>query len=421
MKPTHAAIIAALITLAPVAAYADTAPATPDLIAQAKPAASDAPATAAPTRTTAAASTPFSALQMGQKSAGGRNITAFDRPGQRGVGGYFSQEFTAGSDGKIYFDQRQLVMQTSAYLHDNLFFNAEVEYEHGADTAKGGEISIEQAWGEYSINDSLNLRAGILLIPLGRLNVFHDADYREATTRPLAVRQIVPSTWFGPGIGARGVFLPNDTMEISYEAYLTQGLTDQISAANGLRDARPQMSSDNNAGKAISSRVAFSPWLGMEVGVGGYFSPYDTDSSKWLSMGAVDLLWRNGPFELVGEASLVNTPGGTFKQNNADVAIPTMMGGYYLEGHYSFFPEVLRPTFLGKGLGFNDARFTAFARFGQVDTDFSQLTDMDRAEVVLGLNYRPVPNTALKVEWQRQIKMTGGATDAFISSLAMGF
>jgi hypothetical protein len=355
------------------------------------------------------------------KSPGGRNITAFDRPGQRGVGGYFAQEFTADSSGKMYFDQRQLVLQVSSYMHDNLFFNSEIEYEHGGDPSKGGEVKIEQAWGEYTVNEALNLRAGILLIPLGRINVFHDADFREATSRPLATRAIIPSTWFEPGIGARGVFTPNDEMEISYEAYVTQGLTSQIDAANGVRGARPQQGSDNNAGKALSGRVAFSPWLGTEIGLGGYASQYDDANSKWMGMGALDFLWRVGPFELVGEGSLVGTQGGTYKANNADVTTPTSMGGYYLEGHYSFFPEFLRESFLAKGLGFTDPRFTAFARWGQVDTDFSQVTDSDRAETVLGLNYRPVPNTALKVEWQRQFKLTGGTTDAFISSLAMGF
>lgn len=381
---------------------------------------SDAPAVAA--SDVPAAPKPMT-VGMGKdnRGPGGRNITAFDRPGQRGVGGYFAQELTADSTGKVFFDQRQMVLQVSSYLHDNLFFNTEIEYEHGGNPAGGGEISLEQAWGEYTVNEGLNLRAGIVLIPLGRLNVFHDADFREATTRPLATQRIIPSTWMEPGIGARGVFAPNDTMEISYEGYVTQGLNGQINAANGLRDARPAMSNDNNAGKAVSGRIALSPWLGTEVGLGGYFNAYDDTGAKWLSMGALDFIWRLGAFELVGEGSLVGTQGGTYKQNNADVTTPTSMGGYYLEGHYSFFPEIFRHSFLGTGLGFTDPRFTAFARFGQVDTDFSQATDSDRSEVVLGLNYRPVPNTAVKAEWQRQIKLIGGTTDAFIGSLAMGF
>jgi hypothetical protein len=418
-RPTQT-LLTVLLTLLPLAAVAETVPAEGS-----EPAAtaSDVPSQAA--RATAAANgvtAASAALQMGAKGHGGRNITAFDRPGQRGIGGYFAQEFTASSDGRVYFDARQMVLTASSYLHDNLFFNTEIEYNHGGDVGRGGEIKIEQAWGEYSINEALNLRAGILLIPVGRLNVYHDADFRETTARPLATRAIIPTTWYEPGVGARGAFSPNDTMEVSYEAYVTQGLTQEISAASGLSSARPQQGRDNNIGKAVTGRVAFSPWLGTEVGLSGYATPYDDASNKWMGLGALDMQWRQGPFEIVAEGSLVNTSGGTFTSNNATVTTPNSMGGYYVEGHYSFFPDFLRSTFLGNGLGFTDPRFTAFARWGQVDTDFANLTDADRNEIVLGMNYRPVPNTALKAEWQRQLRWAGGAPiDAFISSLAMGF
>src|SRR5690606_26028308 len=102
------------------------------------------------------------------RGAGGRAITAFDRPGQRGIGGYFAQEFTLPSNGPAYFDQRQMVLQASAFVHDSLFFNTEIEYEHGGDPLKGGEVKLEQAWGEWMIDDAFNFRSGIVLIPVGR-------------------------------------------------------------------------------------------------------------------------------------------------------------------------------------------------------------------------------------------------------------
>jgi hypothetical protein len=420
MKRSTIALMATLLSLSPLTALAGT----PGSDAQAA-AGSDAQVAAAP-------QVGVTTVGMGKDSRGpgGRNITAFDRPGQRGVGGYFAQEFTANSDGKMFFDQRQMVLQVSSYLHENLFFNTEIEYEHGGkvemgSTEQGGEISLEQAWGEYTVNDALNLRAGILLIPVGRLNVLHDADFREATTRPLMTRSIIPTTWYEPGVGARGTIMPSDTMEINYEAYVTQGLTDKIEAEEGLHEAKPFAGGDNNASKAVSGRVAFSPWLGTEIGLSGYGSAYDASGSSWLGMGALDFAWRMGAFELVGEGSLVSTKGGTFKETKGDkevdVNIPTNFGGYYLEGHYSFFPEFLRESFLGKGLGFADPRFTAFARWGQADTDFASKGATLQSETVLGMNYRPVPNTALKVEWQHKFLPSNKATDAFISSLAMGF
>lgn len=356
------------------------------------------------------------------QSQGGRNITAFDRPGQRSLGGYFAQEFTASSDGQAYFDQRQMVLQVSSYVHDKLFFNAEIEYEHGGDVSQGGEIKLEQAWGEVQFDRALNLRAGIQLIPVGHLNVFHDADFREATTRPLLTRQIIPSTWMEPGIGLRGSADATDSMEVAYEVYVTQGLTNQITPQDGLRKARPSAGSDNNIGKAVTGRVSLSPWLGLELGLGSYHAPYDPQSQSWLHLGALDVQWRHGPFELVAEGALVGTQGGAVASGDKTAAIPGQMGGYYVEGHYHFFPDVLEESILGRGMGFDQAELTAFGRWGQIDTDLATLTDDDRSEWVLGLNYRPVPNTALKLEWQRlQKAQSGGVTAAFVSSLAVGF
>src|SRR4051812_40372330 len=130
MKPTYAALLTTLFSLSPLMASA--APTTDTAPAATAATASDTNARTAPIKGSL-----YNGLQTGQKSAGGRNITAFDRPGQRGIGGYFAQEFTANSDGKMFFDQRQMVLQTSAYLHENLFFNAEVEYEHGGNVENG--------------------------------------------------------------------------------------------------------------------------------------------------------------------------------------------------------------------------------------------------------------------------------------------
>ncbi|MNS37869.1 hypothetical protein D3C72_701020 [compost metagenome] len=362
------------------------------------------------------------------KGPGGRNITAFDRAKRTGVGGYFDIEFKQPFDGKpSTFDLHRLVLTTSSYLHENLFFNAEIEYEHGGLINAGtndGELKIEQVWADYTINDLLALRAGVVLIPFGIVNVLHDSDVRETTTRPLMASTIIPTTWMEPGVGVHGIAYPTEEWQLTYEAYLTQGLNGNISAARGVRNARPSLANDNNGNKAVTGRVALSPWLGFEVGLDGYHGSYDVTGEQHMTMLGADLSYTAGPFELVGEFANIATEGGTFTPAGASapVAIPTGLNGYYLEGRYRFFPEFLQSTWLGRGGGFSNPTFTAFARYGGADTNLAAADTSDRTEAVIGLNYRPIQTFVTKLEFQQLGEPVTGKQENFLwSSVAVGF
>ncbi len=361
---------------------------------------------------------------------GGRNITAFDRHAQNGVGGYYDIEFVQSFDPRSkgsFFDNHRLILQTSSYMHENLMFNAEVEFEHGGlinNLTNDGELKIEQAWADWRVGDALGLRAGVLLVPFGIVNVLHDSDVRETTARPLMANSIVPTTWMDAGIGAHGVLYPTEDLMVNYEAILTNGLNDQISAADGLRKSRSSLKTDNNGNKAVSGRVGVSPWLGLEVGLNGYYGAYDASGTQGLWMGGADLGWTLGSLELVGEYARVGTPGGTtmLAGKTALSAVPTQMQGYYGEARYRFFPEVLEDTFLGRGGGFERATFTFFTRYGAADTDLAAADATDKVEYVVGVNYRPIQTFVPKLEFRRiDEPITGKSDNAIWASVAAGF
>ncbi|MGV3525137.1 MAG: hypothetical protein ACO1RX_12975 [Candidatus Sericytochromatia bacterium] len=335
---------------------------------------------------------------------GGRNISAFTRNllGNTTVGGYFDSEYYFPADRAAFFDQHRLILQVSSLLHERLFFNTEIEFEHGAIIGFGandGELKIEQATLDYKIDDWAILRTGVVLIPVGRLNILHDSDFRDTTVRPLFTHVIVPSTWMETGAGFYGTLFPDDYWEINYETYIVQGLTDNLADGNGLRGARGSLSSDNNGGKALTGRVGFSPFIGLDFGLGGYFSAIDPAEKKNLGMVIGDFSWSTGPWEFLGEGGFVAFDPTT--QVLADGSSAPLLGpmwGYYLEGHYHLFPEFLADTFLANG--FEQPVITLFGRVSQVDTDASQLNQNDRLHLTLGLNYRPTTNTVFKLEYQ---------------------
>lgn len=342
------------------------------------------------------------------------------------LGGYYDLEFKQPFNGPgSNFDQHHLVLTATSNVLDRLLFNAEVEFEHGGlinAGTKDGEIEIEQAWADYNLAEWLSLRAGVVLIPFGIVNVFHDSDIRETTTRPLMANMVIPSTWFEPGVGLHGVVYPYKDWQLSYEGYATQGLTDVISPALGLRGALPSLSADNNGNKALTGRVAVSPFLGLEVGADTYYGAYDPSGVQHVLVAGADAHYTLGPAEVLAEYANVNTQGGTSSTASVPVAIPTGMDGFYVEGRYHFFPAILDQTCLGHAGGFEHAGMTAVARWGFADTNLAAFDASDQTEALVGLNYRPVPSWVLKLELQHlTAPATSQVADALWSSVAVGF
>lgn len=384
-----------------------------------------APPAGAQSDTPAETQTSLPTLQIGA-----RNISAYTRKllGKTTVGGYFDTEYIFPADGQAFFDQHHVILQVSSLMNERLFFNTEVEFEHGALLNTGtndGEIRVEQAYLDYKIEDWLVLRSGALLIPVGRLNVLHDSDFRDTTARPLFSQTIVPTTWTETGLGFYGTVYPNDMWELNYEAYLVQGLKDGLADGPGLSGARGSLSADNNNNKGFTARVGLSPFIGLDFGLSTYLSAYNDAGDKNLGLFVGDFTWTWGPFELLGEGGFaafdpttaqavtvgtdaddVLVGGSTDETDETDAESDTAsaqpllgpMWGYYLEAHYHLFPEFLRHSFLSNG--FEEPVITLFARISQVDTDLSQLNLNDRTRLTLGLNYRPTTNTAFKLEYQ---------------------
>ena len=365
------------------------------------------------------------------------NISAFTRKSllsnnNVSLGGYFDTEYFIPFGKKPYFDQHRLVLQASALYNERIFFNTEIELEHGGIFGNNkGEIKIEQAFLDYKVSDWLTFRSGIILMPLGRLNIYHDSDIRQTTSRPLFNTYIVPSTWMDTGAGFYGSISSDDTWELNYDLYVTQGLTDKVSEENGLKDARSLLFTDNNSDKAISGRLGFSPFLGLEAGLSGYTGKVDNDDKKYLGIGALDFKYNIGSFEILGEGGMVfmnqlEIPSS--EKDKPSKIIKNPMYGYFVEGRYKFFPDFLKSSFLGND--FENANFTLFGRVDQVDTDIANLNGNDKIQFTVGMNYRPITNVVFKLEYQMnkntEALLKNDASkqkleDKFLLSVAAGF
>lgn len=380
---------------------------------------------------------------------------------QMNIGGYSEFNYTDRGDTISSFDQARTVLELGAKVHDNIQFYMELEYEHGAviegGEETGGELELEQAWVDVKLLDQLSFRSGMILVPLGRYNLYHEGWANNFVDRPLVNRRIAPTTWFEEGLGIHGQALDEDWLGISYEAYVfNPGRADEVSTGGGFRGIRNEgVDPVYDSKKAGSFRVAFEParsasWFAdyFEVGFSGYITAYDgvhdrdngVNRDGGLSdIWALDVTYEKafkgwGTLGFRGEAVMAHAgPGRTF---DPDDPVGSLKGqqawGYYAETYFKFWPSFLDGTPLGKET-FKNPELVFAVRYDWIDRDRDVLDQGDLGRVTLGISYRPVERTVFKFDYQMDRSPSnrhgtgpdetgfGDSTDAFLFGVAVGF
>jgi len=320
------------------------------------------------------------------------------------------------------FNQERMVPFIYADITDRIKFATEIEMERGGPNSPGangsasGSLQLEFAQLDYLLTEAINLRAGILLMPVGKFNLLHDSPLNDLPDRPMVDRLVIPSTWFESGAGIYGTLYPTRLSKLDYELYAVNGLGcnaqgTTVTDTNGLRNCRGSVSRDLNDNKGVVGRVAFSPMLGIEVAGSSFYGQYSNRNSagvnnenNTIGIYAVDWTMQRGPWELIGEAAWSRITGnqGTTLATQG----PDGMFGYYIQANYHFMPEILKRLAPSH---FSDAStFTAVVRWETADTDTGDKTRLasgaisnqrDLERLTLGLNFRPIEDTVIKLSY----------------------
>ncbi|MBI3323790.1 MAG: hypothetical protein HYZ92_00735 [Candidatus Omnitrophica bacterium] len=317
------------------------------------------------------------------------------------VGGYADIEYKNAQHSNAALRQHRLIPFIYADVSDQVKFATEIEIEDGGpqNNADDGEIKIEFATIDYLLVDAFNLRGGIVLSPLGKLNLVHDSPLQDLTERPLVDQFVIPTTLSEAAVGAFGSVYPTESAKVDYELYLTngfRGLTGEspgdvtFSRTNGLRGSRGSQNSDINEEPAVVGRLAASPWLGWEVGASTHLGTYDTQGKNTLGIYALDTTYQYGPFELLAEGAYAAIErAGLAKQ----LGVPDDMYGYYLQGNYRFMPEWLRQR--ASRIFRDESTFTFVNRWDWINLDGNR-----SQRYTIGLNFRPIEDTVFKTDFQ---------------------
>jgi hypothetical protein len=361
------------------------------------------------------------------------------------VGGYMDIQYRSQRRGSIEngyggitngFDQQRFVPFIYADITEHVKMASELEIEHGIRETSDNELEfgLEFAHIDYLVNEPFNLRAGILLLPIGKFNLLHDSPLNDLTDRPLVSQFIIPTTVSETGAGFYGTLYPGRTSKLDYEFYVTTGPcgydktgNPQVNEVDGTRGARQRKCPtadglDINNGKAVAGRVAYSPMLGIEIAGSGYYGNSSATSYNPLSITAIDWTLQRGPFELIGEAAWAYARGNSraivgntipvapgslltgIPSNSGPGIPPQRMNGYYIQGNYHFMPEFLSkwsPKRFGEG-----STFTAVIRYDRVNTNLDNSNGTggfgNLEQISVGLNYRPIEDAVFKISYQYQ-------------------
>jgi hypothetical protein len=329
----------------------------------------------------------------------------------------FAGENEAGAGGAptTRLDFLRAILYAGYRFNDKFLFNSEIEVEHG------NEIFVEFAYVDYLVNDNLTLRGGLLLIPLGVVNEFHEPNVFLGAKRPETEQRIIPSTFRENGGGILGSAGP-----VNFRAYVTNGLNGAGFNSSGIRGGRQRGVQARAANVAVSGRVDVTPIPGVFAGVsfynGGSGQEQVVLNGEQLDLGTtivdVHAQAQIRGFDIRGlfARSTVDDAGAASTALRLTSPIAEEMQGAYIQLGYNVLSQ----------MGTNMA-LTPYIRYEAVDTQkeipagFVRDLTRDGEFRTFGVDFKPIPNVVVKTEYQWITNAANSGRNQFNLNLGYSF
>ncbi len=322
------------------------------------------------------------------------------------IGGYGEFLFTNPMGRDDIADALRVVTYIGYKFNDNFVFNSEIEVEHGStsassgSTSSGGSVSAEFAYLDYLHSDAINARGGLLLVPMGLINEFHEPTTFLPALRPDTERRIIPTTWREVGAGLHG-----GVGGFAYRAYVVNGLNGQEFDSGGLRGGRQKGNRTLANDWAGVVRVDWVDTPGLIAGGSVYFGNSGQDATvnnaalpgMFTVIAEAHAEFRHGPWMVRGlySSAWINDAGEYNAITGENLA--SRLEGWYIEGGFdvlaNWAPESAHSL-------------SPYLRYEMIDTQASMPTgyvadSTEQDEITtLGLNYKPIDQIVIKTDYQ---------------------
>lgn len=299
-------------------------------------------------------------------------------------------------------DLRRFVLLFTHEFNPKLRFVSEIEVAHAVVEGgeEGGELEVEQAYLDFLITRGFNVRAGMMLVPMGIINERHEPPVFHGVDRPLLDTVVIPTTWFDVGVGIHG--------EVGrgwrYRAYVMAPLNAaKFTAEDGLGGSQQHGTEANLGRAAFAGRVEYVGHRGLVAGVsmwsgrtGFEFRPrFDVP----VSIGEADARFSRGRLELRGQMADVRI--GNAGMLNEALTLRTGVNPNIARTLRGAYGEASLRVISGARVG----DVAVFARRERVNTQHRMpegllpLAAFDRDAWVIGATYWPDPDVAVKADY----------------------
>ncbi len=302
-------------------------------------------------------------------------------------------------------DILRFIIYAGYKFSDKIIMNTEFEVEHGTTSANGegkrGSVSVEFNYLDFLLSDSVNIRAGLMLIPMGFVNEIHEPPFFHGNIRPDIERNLIPSTWRELGIGLFG----NITPKLQYKLYVVNGMNaKQFSGRKPVRSGRQKGNRVLMDDVAVTGRLDYTPIQGLLVGTSFWYG----NSGHGQDFGGEELDVTTAMYDLHAqykhrgfEFRALGTLGFIDDTEKLSDSIGETVGsrfyGWYGEVAYNVLPIIfpesehyLAPFF----------RYSRYNPHDEVEGTLSSNPEFDTTLITTGLTYKPIPNVVIKVDYK---------------------
>ncbi|MFL1013195.1 porin [Flavisericum labens] len=342
---------------------------------------------------------------------------------QRILSGNYGKAVTVGAYGELTYNQpesqngeldvQRLVLLFGYKFNDKTQFVTEVEFEHVE------EVFIEQAFVNYNVAPSVSLRGGLMLVPFGIINEFHEPTTFNGVERPAIDNVIIPTTWREIGFGVTGRL---NEISLGYQAYIFNGFKSTsfdgeggvngvLKGSNGLRGGRQKAIQSTIDSPTFSAKLDYYGIPGLRLGLSGYFGDTQAEddvedisgANIGISMIGLDARYAYQRFTARGQFVHGSLSGSEAYNSLTGRDLGSALQGWYLEAAYNLLPQE------------KEQRLFAFARYEQYDTHaktegIERNDAFNRNDLTTGLSYHIAPGVVFKADYQfRDNAVSGGA------------
>lgn len=283
---------------------------------------------------------------------------------------------------------------------DKIIVNSELEIEHAGISNVGErepEVYVEFLYLDFILNVKFNLRTGLFLLPVSRMNEYHEPPVFFGTLRPDIERFIIPTVWREIGIMAYGELGGG----LSYKIALTNGLrTDLIS--DWISSGRQRGATVNFDKFAGAARIDLEVSKGLIFGGSVYYGGGSDEagaSQKGDEEATFGLFTVEGLYQFENLFVKGLFAYGSAKGNDSYGGRPgraSKVYGWYAEAAYNLVPIIYPESLIS---------FSPFIRYERYNLNKEVISGTpnpvkDRSVLTIGFDFKPHPQVVIKADYQ---------------------